>query len=627
MRAIVPLLLLLFPQTAALAEPAAEVDPGYDLVVFGEIVPTDDDPAPPRAPDADRLPPGFADALDVARTLAPDLLVTTGNQFAGPESTAQWREQQTRFTDAMNALAVPWVGVKGASERVGAPAVGHAAFIDALSPGVETRDLGFALVVMLDTNTTPDPSVTRAQIEQLGDRLAHSGARQVLVFMHDALWLTAGWDDLRAVLAADGRPAAVFASSPRVWRDDAVDANIHLYTLGPVFGDDGQPFSDAYAWPHLTLIHVRPSGVTPVIIPLHDRKGRAGVLPATWQTGADVDLARALARGDWLGVSGEVPAAPGAELRGSFRVRVTNPTDQDLPYRVGVSNTRGSTVSPREIAGTLAPHESADTDFEIQGDHPDAARPRDAVRAAIDFAMPNGQVQTIIARAPVPARLELPSGAGEPATDPAQNGVLDLRDGAGLEADLPALPTFTLECWVKPDGARTGAALAGTLTPDAGFGLVWSKQTDGSPCPVGVVYVGGHAIALPTVGVWDWDRWAHLALSFDGHTARLFVNGKLHQAIALEHALDLSGAPLAIGTTPLPDERAGSAFTGRIDEVRVRTAAQSEPFTPERVLSPTPDTVVLYHFDHAGAPGADASGHANHAWSIGSPEAVTDPIR
>lgn len=626
MRALAVLLLILLACPPARASDPA---PGYDLVVLGEVVADTYRPIPPRDPASDRLPPGLADALALARTLSPDMVVTTGNQFAAPDSPAQWRDEQARFTDAMDALGVPWIGVKGATERSLAAPDSHNAILDAISPGVETRDLGFALVVMVDTDAAPEPAVSRDQIEQIGDALAHSGARQVLVFMHDALWLGAGWDDLRGVLVADGRPATVFASSARVWRDDALDANIHRYTLGPVFGDDGRPFSDAYAWPHLTVVRVRPSGVTPIIVPLHDRKGRAGVLPGDWQTGADVDLARALADGDWLEVSGDVPATPDAECRGPFHVRVTNPTDTDLAYRVAIDHARGATVSPREIAGTLAAHESAETEFDLRVDQPGAERPSDAVRAAIDYTMPNGQTQKVIGRAPVPARLMLPADAGVAATDPAQNGVLSLDGRSALEADLPACETFTLECWVHTDSARDGAVIASTLSDGAGFGLYWMRTADGEPRPVGIVCAGGQTLTLPVVGVWDWDRWAHLALTFDGHAARLFVNGRLHQEIPATGALDASRTPLVIGAAPTPGERTGTWFKGQLDEVRLSSAPiYSAGFEPARVLEAGASTVLLLHFDDAAsAPGADASGHANHAWSIGSPEVVTDPRR
>lgn len=628
MRAILALLFALLAQPAALATPDGGPAAGFDLVVFGEIVETDHHPVPPRDPDADRRPPGLARALGVAESLTPDLLVTTGNQFAGPESLDQWHEQADLFQSAIGTLGVPWIGVPGASERRAdraglAPTPARLAPVFGQSP--RAVELGFALIVTLDTDASPEPGVSRDQIEWLGRTLAESDAGAVLVFLHDAPWLTGGWDDLRAVLRADGRPATVFASAPRVWRDDGADGSIRRYTLGPVFGDDGRPHADACSWAHVTLVRVRPSGVTPVIVPMHPKRGDPPVLPAGWQTGATIDELRELARGDWLRVEGGVAATPGEPTSGSFRVTIDNPTDAELPYRVGIVGTPGWSVTPREIAGVVAPGERAEGAFEASGTLDGAADPRALVRAAIDRPLPNGRTQTIVSKAPVPIRLSLP--AGEPAADPAHNGVLSLDGRSGLEVRLPTTETFTLECWVRTDEARTGAVIASCARNGRGFGLVWSKTANGDPRPIGVVYAGGRVVSAPAVGVWDWDRWAHLALSFDGRTVRLFVNGELHQAIDAGAPLDASAEPLAIGTAPASDDRPGSWFDGWIDDLRVRTGAQAEPFAPDRVLAPTPDTIVLYHFDNAGAPGADASDHGRHAWSIGSPGVVIDRPR
>ncbi len=78
---------------------------------------------------------------------------------------------------------------------------------------------------------------------------------------------------------------------------------------------------------------------------------------------------------------------------------------------------------------------------------------------------------------------------------------------------------FTFEAWIKPkskDGSRTILSKKDISNPSGGFEL---KLTNGVPSIDGI---GVSGLASNNV---DTDRWYHIAVSFDGSTATLYVDG------------------------------------------------------------------------------------------------------
>ncbi|MCB7481456.1 LamG-like jellyroll fold domain-containing protein [Christiangramia sediminis] len=78
---------------------------------------------------------------------------------------------------------------------------------------------------------------------------------------------------------------------------------------------------------------------------------------------------------------------------------------------------------------------------------------------------------------------------------------------------------FTFEAWIKPkskDGSRTILSKKDISNPSGGFEL---KLTNGVPSIEGI---GVSGLASNNV---DTDRWYHIAVSFDGSTATLYVDG------------------------------------------------------------------------------------------------------
>jgi len=72
--------------------------------------------------------------------------------------------------------------------------------------------------------------------------------------------------------------------------------------------------------------------------------------------------------------------------------------------------------------------------------------------------------------------------------------------------------------------------------------------------------------------------WSHLAVTYDGVTLRLWVNGNQVSSRALSGAMSTSAGVLRIGGTSLGGTNGPQAefFRGKIDEVRVFSAARTQ---------------------------------------------------
>ncbi len=95
------------------------------------------------------------------------------------------------------------------------------------------------------------------------------------------------------------------------------------------------------------------------------------------------------------------------------------------------------------------------------------------------------------------------------------------------------------------------------------------SSTDNSR-PSGHVYTTGD-MALGGPSVLATNTWSHLAMTWDGLTIRMFVNGTQVASGALAGTAALSASPLRIGGNSVW----GEWFAGLIDEVRIYNRALS----------------------------------------------------
>ncbi len=142
-----------------------------------------------------------------------------------------------------------------------------------------------------------------------------------------------------------------------------------------------------------------------------------------------------------------------------------------------------------------------------------------------------------------------------------------------LVADTAALrltEALTLSAWVRASSLPTGSSVASVI-----------RKGDANSSSYQLGIRGGRAVffldALDTAGFagaseLDTGRWYHLAATWDGTTARLYVNG------VLDTSPSLFSAPLALDTRPLwlGGTSTGDHFAGRLDELRIYDHALGE---------------------------------------------------
>src|SRR6185295_18245674 len=126
---------------------------------------------------------------------------------------------------------------------------------------------------------------------------------------------------------------------------------------------------------------------------------------------------------------------------------------------------------------------------------------------------------------------------------------------------------MTLEAWIFPTATPTYWRSVVDKNVD-GYYLMASSSVGNRPA-VGGTWTGGNQ---NTIGpsVLAVNTWTHLAATFDGATARLFVNG-------VQVASQAQPTPLAAttGTLQIGGNSYGEYFAGRIDEVRIYNRALS----------------------------------------------------
>ena len=145
--------------------------------------------------------------------------------------------------------------------------------------------------------------------------------------------------------------------------------------------------------------------------------------------------------------------------------------------------------------------------------------------------------------------------------------------------DHPSLnlsASLTLEAWVRP---ATGGFGQGTIiSKHLSYALTITEF------PVvrarGAIWRSGFLRQVFSMTDLNKDQWNHLALTYDGTTLALFVDGVLDQTNVLSPGgIDTNTKALCLGVNQIPPGQ--NWFFGDIDEVRisnvVRTASELDP--------------------------------------------------
>jgi hypothetical protein len=197
--------------------------------------------------------------------------------------------------------------------------------------------------------------------------------------------------------------------------------------------------------------------------------------------------------------------------------------------------------------------------------------------------------------------------------------VLTLSAGHGVDTgDLPALPLVALAVAVARRGAARPAS-GGLAAPASVIVLgvllllagVVAKGGGGPLVPAGGGTFAGTIQELTDAVPLPVDRWSSLAVTYDGATLRMYVNGRRVSSRAVTGTVESPQTPLWIGG----NEPYGEHFDGLIDEVRVYDRALSEAEIRRdmgRAVTPARGLLAGYSFaGGAGTAAADSSGNGN----------------
>ncbi|MFE0422493.1 LamG-like jellyroll fold domain-containing protein [Streptomyces sp. NPDC058953] len=147
--------------------------------------------------------------------------------------------------------------------------------------------------------------------------------------------------------------------------------------------------------------------------------------------------------------------------------------------------------------------------------------------------------------------------------------------------------SYTVEAWVKPQTAGGPVLSRWAGSGQGGFQLRITNTGQ-----VALDHSGGTLTATQTVTA---GAYAHVAASFNGTTATLYVNGAFSGSAALAYPTD-GTAGLRIGSA-----QSGAGFSGGIDEVRIwnraRTQAEISDERGFRLIGNEPGLIAYYRLD------------------------------
>ncbi|HWM10798.1 MAG TPA: LamG-like jellyroll fold domain-containing protein, partial [Solirubrobacteraceae bacterium] len=181
-------------------------------------------------------------------------------------------------------------------------------------------------------------------------------------------------------------------------------------------------------------------------------------------------------------------------------------------------------------------------------------------------------------------------------------------------ASLDLTTGMTLEAWVNP--TTLGGGWRTTIFKHSPNGMVYSLYGHNGSRPTGQVNIGGEQNAVGSSAL-PINTWTHLAVTYDGSTLRLYVNGSQVASRAQTGAIPVSSGVLRIGGNSIWTEY----YAGLIDEVRVYGRAltageiQSDMTTP--IGQAVPDTQAPTAPGNLRQTGATAT-TATIAWNASS---------
>ncbi|MBN2745008.1 MAG: leucine-rich repeat protein [Marinilabiliaceae bacterium] len=192
-------------------------------------------------------------------------------------------------------------------------------------------------------------------------------------------------------------------------------------------------------------------------------------------------------------------------------------------------------------------------------------------------------------------------------TSPTTNNALYF-DGNVDYVSCPATnPTqFTVEAWVYPTQLGRDQAVISTLYVDGNKGMELHIGPDN--LPIITINSNGTFTDVKGTNTIAANTWTHLAATYNGTTVKLYVNGA--EAKSENHSSYRNGtAQVNIGKRY--NESAAYYYSGRIDEVRIWSAARSQTdiaAAKDNPLTGTEANLLAYYTFNQGTAGGSNTG-------------------
>lgn len=176
---------------------------------------------------------------------------------------------------------------------------------------------------------------------------------------------------------------------------------------------------------------------------------------------------------------------------------------------------------------------------------------------------------------------------------------------------LDLTTTWTLEAWVKPVHASTGAD-QDIISKWAGIATAsYILQIDATGKLRLVTANGTTVRVILSNGTLGDQTWHHVAATFGNGTVKLYVNGALDKTVSGVPTPLVSTEPVAFGRE---GNYSGGTFNGNIDEIRiwnvVRSGSQIARSLTRRLQGSETGLVGCWRFDEgSGQVAGDATGH------------------
>ncbi|MFL5447457.1 MAG: LamG domain-containing protein [Gemmatimonadales bacterium] len=176
---------------------------------------------------------------------------------------------------------------------------------------------------------------------------------------------------------------------------------------------------------------------------------------------------------------------------------------------------------------------------------------------------------------------------------------------------LDLTSTWTLEAWVKPVDASTGADQDIISKWALAFTASYILQIDASGKLRLVTNNGVTQSIRLSNGTLGDNTWHHVAATFSHGTVKLYLNGALDKTVTGVLTPLVSTEPVAFGRE---GSFPGGTFNGSIDEIRiwkvVRSKSQIARSLTKRLLGSETGLVGYWRFDEGtGQLATDATGH------------------